>query len=398
MSQKLSLKKVRNWDTFKKDRLDKMSDSIINGCTLAKTRFDQFLYSEYDGLDTEKFIVHIKSLNEDERDDEMYPVLQAWIDWLSDNFDLNCASTKQAFSRLNKYLWYKRIKITAYDMKDELDFPEYIQEEKYAPSETEFAKIVTAMIWKYQGFTLGLASAGMRPVELMGTQKKHYTLADGNYKLEIPYYLTKKRISRTVYFSKEVSPYITKLLKEREDEDFVWTKRKQIPQHFFNKYSHLKTEKAKTKAIKRFATDMLVVVRMSLARKLKNLGYDTRYESTGGFKITLYSFRARFITKTLKVLDGDIVHAMVGHGAYLQTYQRRTDEEKLELFREIESEIMVIDQSKNLEKIRKLKVANEKVQEQDEAIKNLVTNQDLIMNKLQSLQESRVRYEFGIKD
>lgn len=378
MSQKLSLKKPRTWDTFRKERLDKMSDSIIHGCVLSKSRFDEFLYSQYDGLDTDRFIDHVKSLNEDEIDDEMFPVLQGWIDWLSDNFDLNCASTKQAFSRLNKYLWYKRIKITAYDMRDEIEFPEYIQEEKYAPNETEFTNIVNAMIWRYQGFCLGLAGGGMRPVELMGTQKKHYTLIDGRYKLEIPYYLTKKRISRTVFLSKEVTSYITKLLNEREEDDFVWTKRKQVPKSFFQKYSHLKTDKARIKAIKKFATDMLTSVRISLGRRLVNLGLDMKYESTGEYKITLYSFRARFITRTLKVLDGDVVHAIVGHGAYLQTYQRRTDEEKMELFVDVESEIMIFDQTKNIQKIRKLKEANDKLGNQQKQIDEMKKKQKKI--------------------
>jgi len=237
MSQRLSLKKERTWTTFQKDRLEKMSDSIIHGCTLAKSRLDEFLYSEYDGLDTEKFIIHIKSLPEEERDDELFSVLQGWIDWITDRFNLTHGSTKQYFSRLNKYLWYRRIKITSHDIKDELEWPENIQEEKYAPTEDEFISIVSSLSWRNRGYCLTLSSGGERPVEIMGTQKKHYTLMNGRYKIDIPYYLTKKRISRTVFSSIEATPYITKLLKEREDEDFVWTKRKQIPQSFFNKYS-----------------------------------------------------------------------------------------------------------------------------------------------------------------
>lgn len=363
MEQRLqSLKKPRTWESFEKDRLSKMSDSIIEGCTLAKKRFDEFLYNEYNGLDTEKFIAHIRSLPEDERDDDLFAVLQSWLDWLSDTFNLNYGSSKQAFSRLNKFLWYKRIKISSHDMKDELEWPEHIQEEKYAPTENEFIKIVSAMMWRNQGFCLGLASAGMRPVELMGSQKKHYTLmSNGRYKYEIPYYLTKKRISRTVIFSKEVSPYLTKLLKERDDEHFVWTKRRMVPQSFFKKYAHLKNDKAVIKAIKKFATDMLSSVRISLGRKLKDLGLDMKYESTGEYKITLYSFRARFVTRALKVLDGDVVHAIVGHGAYIQTYQRRTNDDKIELFEEVEPMILIFDQTKNIEKIRKLKEANKEV-------------------------------------
>jgi len=372
MSQRLSLKKQRTWDTFQKDRLERMSDSIINGCILAKSRLDEFLYSEYDGLDTEKFIIHIKSLPEDERDDELFSILQGWIDWITDRFNLTHGSTKQYFSRLNKYLWYRRIKITSHDIKDEFEWPENIQEEKYAPTGTEFNTIVYSLGWRNQGYCIGLASGGMRPVELMGTQKKHYSIMpNGKYKLEIPYYLTKKRISRTIFFSREFTSYISRLLKEREDEDFVWIKRKQLPQRFLNMYSHLKEDKAKIKAIKKFATDMLVVVRTSLNRKLHHLGLDMRYESTGEHKITLYSFRARFITKSLKILDGDVVHAIAGHGAYLQTYQRRTDEEKQELFEQVEYEILVNPISRKQAELEKERTKTQKLEAEIEKRKGV---------------------------
>ena len=380
MKQKLALRKPRTWQTFQKDRLQKMSDSIIDACTLAKSRFDDFLYYEYERLDSEKFIDHIHSLQEEDRDDELFSVLQGWVDWISETFSLSRDSTRQAFSRLNKYLWYRRIKITANDIKDEIEFPEDIQEEKYAPTETEFMDIISSLMWRNKGFCIGLASTGMRPVELMGTQKKHYSLINGKYKLEIPYYLTKKRISRTVIFDREFTPFISKRLKILDDDEyFVWTKRKKIPQKFFDRYSHLKEDKARIKAIKRFATDMLVSVRNSFNLVLEKLGLDKRYESTNEHKITLYSLRARFITKALRVLDGEIVHAIVGHGAYLQTYQRRTDEQKLELFEDIESEIMIFDQSKNLEKIRRLSEANKKYEE--------------VTEKLTKEREARIGFE-----
>ena len=113
---------------------------------------------------------------------------------------------------------------------------------------------------------------------------------------------------------------------------------------------------------------MLATLRISLNLVLNKLGLDMKYLATGEHKITLYSFRARFITKALKVLDGDVVHALVGHGAYLQTYQRRTDEEKLELFVEVAPYILLFDQTKNKEKIRKLQEANQKIGELQEKL------------------------------
>ena len=56
-----------------------------------------------------------------------------------------------------------------------------------------------------------------------------------------------------------------------------------------------------------------------------------------------------------------MAHAMICHGAYFDQYQRRDDDEKEELYEEVEPAVLIFDQTKNKEKIRKLKEANEKV-------------------------------------
>jgi len=48
---------------------------------------------------------------------------------------------------------------------------------------------------------------------------------------------------------------------------------------------------------------------------------------------------------------------MVGHGAYLQVYQSRTEQQKKELWDELEPEILIFDQSKKEQKIRELEIA-----------------------------------------
>ena len=113
-------------------------------------------------------------------------------------------------------------------------------------------------------------------------------------------------------------------------------------------------------------------------RVLTKVGLDMRYESTGYHKINLYCFRGSFFTKALKVHNDDTAHAMIGHGAYLQQYQRRTDDEKLELFEELEKEVLIFDLTKKDQQIKKLKEANtmlvdqaEEIKEQDKRIRNL---------------------------
>lgn len=53
----------------------------------------------------------------------------------------------------------------------------------------------------------------------------------------------------------------------------------------------------------------------------------------------------------------------------MQQYQRRTDDEKLELFEELEKEVLIFDLAKKDQQIKKLKEANTKLSDQAEEIK-----------------------------
>ncbi len=75
-------------------------------------------------------------------------------------------------------------------------------------------------------------------------------------------------------------------------------------------------------------------------------------------------------------MGDETAHAFIGHGAYLQQYQRRTLEEKIELWNELEPEVLVFDQSKNIEKIRKLKDANIKFEDQQKQIDEMKKEQE----------------------
>ena len=48
-----------------------------------------------------------------------------------------------------------------------------------------------------------------------------------------------------------------------------------------------------------------------------------------------------FFTRARRVHDTDIAHALVGHTAYLDMYDRKDDAEKLELYLKVEPELLI---------------------------------------------------------
>ena len=146
-----------------------------------------------------------------------------------------------------------------------------------------------------RGYYLALKDTGCRPIEIIGLRKKDFTLINGKYKALIPAHLTKKKITRTVAFSRESSPYITKFLSRCNDEY----------DNPFGSNSDPEIARETEDRVFRYYCDKLG----------KDDGqFNARYESTGYHKINLYCLRGYFFTKVLRAVGDDTAHAMIGHG------------------------------------------------------------------------------------
>lgn len=347
--QSLKLQKKKNFDNFITEKLSKKSASYQDDVLRTLRRLDEYTLLTYKKK-RDEIIDHLRSINDiEEREDETLGWIQGFIDKISESGKISFKVLQVYLSHVKKYLKYFKIRI---DFGDEIELPPALLEERYAIPIDNIRQIIENAPWKYKGYFLSLVSSGSRPIEIMALRKKDFTWMGTKWKALIPAKYTKKKISRTVFFSVEVTPYLNKLLKDTQNTDRIWPKNPKLID-------------GKLTGARQNAGVMF--------RKICNkLGFTERYETTNFFKYNMYYFRSHFFTKALRALseDKDTAHAMIGHGAYLQTYQRRTDEEKLELFLEVEDEILVFDQSKNTEKIRKLKEANTKLEDQSQELKD----------------------------
>ena len=308
---------------------------------MANRKFNTFVFETYQKT-TDQIIQQVKSLEGDEKEDLLCDVVQSWINSLSRE-NIGRKAIKVYLSGVNRYLRYNRLSV---DSK-ELEFPQNMQEERYAISLDEIHKLLRASSWDKQGFYLAMISSGARPMEILGLRPKDITWTGHKFKVLVPAHLTKKKIARTIFFSKEVNPYLSKLLKGKQDNETIFTDNPNL-------------ENARN-------NEDLV---FGQCRKRTDL--DEKYESTGFAKINLYCFRGYFFTRALRLMGEDTAHAMIGHGAYIQEYQRRTDEEKEELWNEIEPEILIFDLTKKDHQIKKLKEANAKIDLLEDKINSVI--------------------------
>jgi len=344
--------KLRSKETYL-EKIKMKSRSFVKSTTIAIETFELFLQEKHN-ISLDGMIKEILSLDEEKRIDNTCDVCQTWVNNLHQN-KKSPQTIRNYFSFLKLYLHYRKIRLTTEDIKQSIDFPVQIRDEKYPLTDNIIMDILGAASYAKKGLYLSLLSSGMRIGEAIQIRKKDLFVDLGHIMIRIPAKITKTKQGRTTYLSKEASKFIISKIKTMNDDDLVWGTSE-------NTQSALSADE---KAFRDY---------------LKKIGFSEKYDS-GRLKISLHSFRSFFFTKATRCHDENYAHKMTGHGGYLIQYDRLTDEEKLEMYIELEPDLLIYDQSKNEEKIYKLKEANTKLADQYEELKS----QDVRIKQLERM-------------
>jgi len=314
----------KNFETFISKKIVNLSDGYKEIIIYSNRLFNEFCLKKYK-LTVDQVIAEAKK--DEEPEDYMLEIFQDWVNiWVK---KVGHSAMRNYMSGVTSFLKYEKIRI---DLKD-VELPKKIQEERYAISDNEIRKILEVAPYDKRAYYLALISTGARPVEIVGLRKKDFELVGEKWKAVIPAHLTKKGMTRTVFFSSEVTASITTLFNRCKTDDSM----------VFGTNTDPTTARENENSAFRYYCQKLVDNGDSI--------FDERYESTRYRKINLYCFRARFFTRVLNVTNTDTAHSLIGHGAYLQQYQRRTEEEKKDLWDEIESSILVFENKKKHAKL-----------------------------------------------
>ena len=314
--------------------------------------FTKFVQENYSGRHVSD-IVHelnlLKSKDAQEYEDALYGMLQDWINW-NQNTGHGNYTIRVAFSNLRKYLFHLGIKTNEQDIKEYLRFEKRTIEHRHPLSQYEYRRIVEGFARHplTQSLFLVLGSSGMRIGEAVSLRKKDLDLTGKRIKVTITAN-TKTRTGRVTYISHEAEKILRPHLEKLSPNDLI-----------FSKNNRPITPGWARGMLGRF------IDRTSLVGK---------YSSNNVRLITTHSFRAYFFTKAARKHGENYAHKMTGHGGYLMEYDRLTDDEKLELYLELEPDLVIFDQTKNELEIKRLQ---EKSREIDE-----------LKNEIQKLKEAQ---------
>ena len=276
-------------------------------------------------------------------------MLQDWINW-NEARGVGNYTIRVLFSNLCKYLFHVGIKTHEQNTKEFLRFGKKNKEERFPLSQEIYRQVVNGLARnpRIQALFLALGSSGMRIGEAINLKKKDLDFTKKRIKINVPA-TTKTRTGRTTYISKEAEDYLRPLVDKLESEDYIFARKNQ-----------------------RLLDPS---VRKSLTRLLDRIDFTEIYQSNNHRKITSHSFRAYFFTKAARKHGENYAHRMTGHGGYLMEYDRMAEDEKLELYLELEPDLVVFDQTKNELAIMKLKQENEGIEQLREEVQKLRESQ-----------------------
>lgn len=279
-------------------------------------RFEQFCNHSYDKRTTEQIVQEIKCIPIEDRDNAYFGVLQSFVNWLM-RLDLSNATVNMYFQIVTYYFSYQGIRTHPIDLRQNIKRPKKIKEKLHPLTREEIHKIFSYSIDKRKMLYLVLIGTGMRIQECVALRRKDFDLDyPKRIKIEIPAKYTKTQTAHTTFVSKEAARYLRPHLESLKPDDLVFATN-QYPFH------------AKMTEIEAFA------------RTREHAGLHNKYESSKRHHVTLHSFGSYFFTRARRMHDTDIAHAMVGHTAYLDMYDRKDDLEKLELYLKVEPELTV---------------------------------------------------------
>lgn len=284
-------------------------------------KFEKFCNLHYEGRKTQHIINEIKSLKDQERDDAFFGVLQDFVNWLDDS-NLSTTTIHQYFQIVNYYFNYHGIRTHPIDLKQNVKLPRKIKEKLHPLTQEEVFQLFRFTPKKRKMLYLLLLGTGMRIRETVALRKKDFDLIyPKRIKIEIPPQFTKARTAHTTFVSRESEKFLRPHLELLEPDNLVFATNS-IPHH------------AAMTEIEAFA------------RYRKKAGLIEKDESTKRHYVSLHSFRSFFFTRARRVHDTDVAHAMVGHTTYLDMYDRKSDEEKLELYLKVEKSLEIFNNSK----------------------------------------------------
>jgi len=314
MSQSFLLKNKKKISFF--EGIQNLSDSTQHSYKSVLRHFDSFCYEHYKKRTIQAIINELHSLPDEERKMGFIGVIQDFIYYMQEK-DLAPNTIYNHYQVITYFFGHEGIRLYPSDLRRNIKFPKIIKKRLHPLTIEEIHRIFDHTPQKRQMLYLVLIGSGMRIRETTCLRKKDFSFDFKRIKINVPAQFTKTKTSHMTFVSREASKSLKPHLKSLEDDDLVFSTNIAHPHN------------AGMTEIEAFG------------RYRDCAGLTQKYETVNRHYITLHSFRSYFITRARRTHDTEIAHAMVGHLPYLDMYDRKEDDEKLELYLKVEPKLKI---------------------------------------------------------
>jgi len=317
------LSKIAEKESFSSniESLKQNTKSGIDNTIAHFTKFVELTDSNLDDAIEEMKVVQDKKI--------IFKTLQAWVNWLVKSGS-SPSSIPIMFSHLRTFLYYHGIEISNQDRKRNIKYPRIIGDEKHGLSKEEFKSILNVASPKRKALYLMMGTSSLRIAEAVQLKKEDLTLIDKNhFMINVRGDTTKTGKGRKIFMSTEATKAVFPYWKRTNEGSYIFATSDNIRNAKTAEHERFKDYRSKAELTK-------------------------KYDTGNRFEISLHSFRAFFITKISRH-DPNLAKRFAGQKAYLDTYDRLSDLEKLEVYRNLEPQLYIYEQIPESEEMKNLK-------------------------------------------
>lgn len=227
-----------------------------------------------------------------------------------DRFGLSPHSISGYVNRVKQYFAYNDVVLDKTAFRVKVGLPRVEGPDDRAPTVEEIRRILAWGKLRTKALILVLASSGIRLGEAIRLKVKDVDFNSKPVRVRLsPKVASKTGQGRIAYISDEAAEYLKQYLGQRINEPETWV----FPSEA-DETRHMSEDRA-------WRTIIECVEKAGLGKSKETTIHGRR-------KIHPHSFRKFFYSRVVGVIGETAAHAMMGHGSYMKTYYKRTEEER----------------------------------------------------------------------
>jgi integrase len=298
--------------------------------------------------------------------EDVYDLLSNYVHWLTeykgrDGFRLSPLSIRQRVDTARTFLECYDIEISPRKFKLKVKLPRTTIQYKEALTKDQIINILNACDnLKLKVYLLCLASTGVRASEAAAIRNKDIDFE--NSKLNIRAEYAKTRVGRYVFLTQEMKSFFSawldykyrvrkiylrekhstvKVKPDKYDDNLVFSTRFDYDDDNNGVLKPRRLCENESDHVRHIYTT-LVLDFIRLIKRL-NVGYESASKRRHIY--TFHSFRRWYKSTLADLISSDFSEWAIGHAGTYSTYYRKSESEKYELFKKVESILTYLDQT-----------------------------------------------------